>query len=149
MKQGRIFTEVDVELLLEQVLNGLRFLKNHLGIIHRDIKPQNILIVTEGIYCLTDFGISKSFERDLNTTRIPTRFLETVDFSRGTEMYFAPEIMKVCKLYVQGLLRLEEQDRFVFNAERCDIFSLGLTCLQILNGFKPTQLNGLNSENGE
>jgi serine/threonine protein kinase len=45
--------------MLEQVLSAMRYLKNQLGIIHSDIKPQNILLKEDGTYCLADFGISK------------------------------------------------------------------------------------------
>jgi serine/threonine protein kinase len=58
--------------LLEQVLHGLRFLARRIGIIHRDIKPQNILKMEDGNYCITDFGISKIIEKQSDGHTINT-----------------------------------------------------------------------------
>jgi serine/threonine protein kinase len=49
--------------MLEHVLLGLRFLKTNIGMIHRDIKPHNILKMDDGNYCITDFGISKIVDK--------------------------------------------------------------------------------------
>jgi serine/threonine protein kinase len=57
-------SEFETEEMLEQILSALRYLKNQFKIIHRDIKPANILILEDGTYCLTDFGISKLLEMD-------------------------------------------------------------------------------------
>jgi serine/threonine protein kinase len=89
----KIFSEIEIEILLQQVLNGLHFLKNYIGIIHRDINPKNILILEEGVYCITDFGISKVISRNSNrnSVSISKVFTKTVD--AGTKEYVAPEIL--------------------------------------------------------
>ena len=78
------------------MLSGLRFLKNHLRILHRDIKPHNILVQADGAsYCLADFGISKVLDRNENT--LSQRKLETQNVAQGTLDYLAPEIVELWK----------------------------------------------------
>jgi serine/threonine protein kinase len=75
------------------VLEGLNFLKNSIGIIHHDINPKNILLMEEGIYCITDFGLSKVINKNSsgNSVSISKVFTKTLD--AGTEEYIAPEIL--------------------------------------------------------
>ena len=63
-----------------EIISGLKYLYTH-GILHRDIKPQNILIHNKTIK-ISDFGFAKSFEKnDLITTFC------------GSPLYMAPEII--------------------------------------------------------
>ncbi len=75
------------------MLDGLHFLKNYIGIIHRDINPKNILLMEDGTHCITDFGISKVINKNSNrnSVSISKVFTKTVD--AGTEEYIAPEIL--------------------------------------------------------
>lgn len=52
-----------------QVLSALEYLHSHKpAIIHRDIKPQNIIITPQGLAMLVDFGISKIYDPNASTT---------------------------------------------------------------------------------
>jgi serine/threonine protein kinase len=81
--------------------------------IHRDIKPQNVLIDAEGRAKLTDFGISRQLEKEGMTAT--GRVLGTTD-------YVAPE---------QAMGRGTDQ--------RSDIYSLGVVLFEMLTGHVPFQ----------
>lgn len=53
-----MFTEEDVKFYLAEQALALNHL-HHLGIIYRDLKPENVLLDSDGHIALTDFGLSK------------------------------------------------------------------------------------------
>lgn len=57
------------------------------GYLHRDIKPQNILKFSTGIYKISDFGLVKNTDNASNTTA-----LTAIGQAMGTQKYMAPEI---------------------------------------------------------
>ena len=83
------------------------------NMVHRDIKPQNVLIDAEGLAKLTDFGISRQLEQDGMTAT--GRVLGTTD-------YVAPE---------QAMGRGADQ--------RSDVYSLGVVLYEMLTGRVPFQ----------
>jgi serine/threonine protein kinase len=97
------FTEVEARLYLAEILVAIEELHKN-GIIHRDIKPDNILLDKDGHIKLTDFGLSKEgmFEKKQTNTMLG-----------GGRSYQLPEVLqelpydKSVDLYLYGLLVFE------------------------------------------
>jgi len=84
------------------------------GIIHRDVKPSNILLTRTGEPLLADFGIAKLVESDESTAD-----LTGSGVGIGTPEYMAPE---------QGLGQVDE---------RSDVYALGVVFYEMVTGSKP------------
>lgn len=97
--------------LFEQIASGLAYAHNK-GILHRDLKPNNILLDEHGTAYLTDFGLA----RPIHTVTTVTQ----ADSIVGTPIYMSPE-----------QLRGERLDH------RSDIYSAGVMLYQMLTGAPP------------
>ena len=91
-----------------QVSLGLEAAHN-VGIIHRDVKPQNIIISTDGKVKLSDFGIAKAINSNTITANV-----------MGSVHYSSPE-----------------QVRGGFSDAKSDIYSLGITMYEMVTGRVP------------
>ncbi|MBF6589685.1 MAG: serine/threonine protein kinase [Ktedonobacterales bacterium] len=103
--------------LAAQVASGL-YAAHQLGLVHRDVKPENILLNTQGQALLSDFGIA----RQVSFTR-PDGALQTLAATGlpvGTPEYMAPE-----------QLRGGNVD------QRADIYALGAVLYELLTGVVP------------
>lgn len=86
---------------------------HELGMIHRDIKPDNILVTKAGIVKVADFGLAKAMDDDVSVTKSGTGL--------GTPLYMPPEQARDAK-YVD---------------QRSDIYALGSTLYYFLTGQSP------------
>ncbi len=68
-REGKPFSETELRRLLERVLDALAYLHDR-GIYHRDIKPGNILMTTDGLPVLIDFGSARQRLSDRSMTVI-------------------------------------------------------------------------------
>ena len=91
-----------------QIARGLEAAHNS-GIVHRDIKPQNILLSNDGKAKITDFGIAKAASSNTITSN-----------AMGSVHYISPE-----------------QARGGFSDEKSDIYSLGVSMYEMLSGRLP------------
>lgn len=101
--------------LITQLLDALAYSHNH-GVVHRDIKPGNIIILADGRIKVTDFGIAKIESSTL------TQFGDVL----GTPSYMSPE-------QFSG----QPVDR------RSDLFSTGVILYHLLTGEKPFPGNSM------
>lgn len=107
-KRGKLPFKEAVSIAI-QVANGLDAAHKH-HIVHRDIKPQNIIISKEGKVKVTDFGIAKvASSSTINSSS-----------TMGSVHYISPE-----------------QARGGYSDERSDIYSLGITIFEMLTGTVP------------
>ncbi|CAH1999168.1 unnamed protein product [Acanthoscelides obtectus] len=77
---------------MKQLIEALAYLHSH-RILHRDLKPQNLLVDKEGHIKLADFGLSRSFS-------LPTR---TYTHEVVTVWYRAPELLLGARMYCTGI----------------------------------------------
>lgn len=96
--------------VMEQLCRAISYAHQH-GVIHRDIKPQNIFLASDGTIKLADFGIA-TFQNANHVTRS--------EIVIGSVHYMAPEIS-------QGHPA----------SERSDIYSMGITFFELITGKVP------------
>ncbi len=115
-REGRM-PEADAIRIIAQVAQGLHRAHKQ-NLVHRDVKPDNILVRADGVAKLADLGLVKETETDLNLTKTGRGL--------GTPHFMAPEQFRNAK-----------------NADsRCDIYSLGATLYQMVTGELPFRSSG-------
>jgi tRNA A-37 threonylcarbamoyl transferase component Bud32 len=111
-RKGVLSVERSLAIAL-QVCSALRHSHGQ-GIIHRDVKPENIMITTDGVVKVADLGLAKRIEAaNDGLTKAGTIF--------GTPYYMAPEQAK----------------NFSDVDQRSDIYSLGVTLYKMITGKVP------------
>lgn len=110
IEEEQVLTWKDTVHFLIQILRALQHAHDK-GIVHRDIKPQNIMMFTDGTIKVMDFGIAK-FARDNGKT--------ATDQAIGSVHYISPE-----------------QASGDVTDEKSDIYSVGAMMYEMLTGKKP------------
>lgn len=106
------FSEIHAVMVVEAVAEALQAASEQ-KIVHRDIKPDNIMLTRRGVVKLADLGIAKNTEDNVKLTR--------THIMMGTPAYLAPE---------------QAKDAHNVDA-RADIYSLGATFYEMLTGQIP------------
>src|SRR5437588_11833824 len=109
VRQGRLWVRDALQLAI-QVARGLAFAHEH-GVVHRDVKPQNVLLNGDGQAKVTDFGIARTLTVD-GVTQTGTVL--------GTSNYIAPEQASGQPVDAQT-----------------DVYSLGVVLYELLAGDVP------------
>lgn len=113
LKRRQTIPERDVSIIINQVAAALDFAHQR-DLVHRDVKPSNIMFTDDGRVVLTDFGIAKSLGgQQSNITVIGTTI--------GTPAYMSPE-------QAQADVEIDH---------RSDIYSLGVVAYHLLTGRVP------------
>jgi serine/threonine-protein kinase len=109
-RTGPLPTRQAIELTLE-IADALAFAHEH-GLVHRDVKPQNVLITPDGEAKVTDFGIARSLDVEQGVTQTGTVL--------GTSNYLSPE-----------------QASGHTTTPATDVYSLGVVLYEVLTGEVP------------
>ena len=110
MSAGRLPLE-EINHLISQIGSALDY-AHRMGVIHRDIKPGNVLIDDQGDIYLSDFGLARMME--------PSQKLTASGVGLGTPAYMSPE-----------------QGQGIKVDHRSDIYSLGIILYEMLTGRVP------------
>ena len=113
LKQSGTLTPMQVCDLISEVASAL-ISAHHNGVIHRDIKPGNILVSTTGQVKVADFGIARALGAGVEQGLTQTGAV------MGTATYFSPE-----------------QAQGASTDQRSDIYSLGIVMYEMLCGVAP------------
>jgi serine/threonine-protein kinase 11 len=105
--KGQRFTEAQAVSVFRQVVDGLLYLHGQ-GMVHKDIKPSNLLLFEDGVVKIADLGVGHSFAS-----------AETVI---GTPLYQAPEFLS---------------DETASDPSKEDVWSLGVTMFESIFGRMP------------
>lgn len=111
-EKGR-FTVYEMMSVAPQIINAIGH-AHKVGVIHRDIKPNNILLGEDGTIKVMDFGLAKVVQADGSQVTV-------THAAAGTLYYMSPEQIK-------GLKNVDK---------RSDIYSLGMTLYEMLAGRTP------------
>jgi len=109
-EQGRI-KEREALYMIQQVAEGLAF-AHKMGVVHRDVKPENIMVTNHGAVKIGDLGLARWKPNEFETN------MSSSGITMGTPNYISPE-------QIYGLKDIDA---------RADVYSLGMTLYHLLAG---------------
>ncbi|KAG0304141.1 hypothetical protein BGZ97_001606 [Linnemannia gamsii] len=111
-KPGKIFTDSECRDVFQQMVLGIEYLHEH-DIVHRDIKPDNLLLSADGTLKIVDFGVSEMFTKKGD---------DMIKKSAGSPAFMAPEL---CRSHGE------------VSGKPTDLWSMGVTLFCIRYGRLP------------
>ncbi|KAI5475809.1 mitogen-activated protein kinase kinase kinase [Pseudohyphozyma bogoriensis] len=129
LEHGRVEEEIVIQVYALQMLSGLIYLHSE-NIVHRDIKPDNILLTGTGELKFVDFGAAKVLAKNSKTIAGRSRVsplagpdgMAEANSLTGTPMYLSPETVKGERRGKKGAM---------------DVWSLGCVILECATGHRP------------
>ncbi|KAG8034288.1 hypothetical protein G9C98_001372 [Cotesia typhae] len=113
-KRGSRLTDNQIGYIIKETVEALIYMHNN-NCIHRDVKGHNILLTENGNIKLIDFGVSTHLNTDISRKNT----------SVGTPYWMAPEV-----------IACEQQLDLTYDC-RCDIWSIGITAIELAEGEPP------------
>ncbi|CDJ40569.1 protein kinase, PfPK7 homolog, putative [Eimeria tenella] len=121
----RTFTEAQAKCFIRDAAEGLAYLHEHLGICHRDLKVDNLLLGADGRVCVGDFGSAEKIGAN-----------GKVRHTKGTYMFMAPE----CLRPVEESKPYEGHD-----GRAADVWALGICAYVMVFGSVPFSASSIES----
>jgi serine/threonine-protein kinase len=109
LAERRVLTPREALTVVEPVLDALAAAHRH-GIVHRDVKPENVILTDDGRVKVADFGLARAATASTSTTGVLL----------GTVAYLAPELV------VRGIADA-----------RSDVYAVGIVLFEMLTGRQP------------
>jgi serine/threonine protein kinase len=106
----QVLTEEQIAVVLHDVLRGVQLIHDRHRIVHRDIKAGNILLTGNGDVKIADFGVSRRFDSDSQSTMTVV----------GTPYWMAPEVIRGAPYSYPA-----------------DIWAIGITAIELAEGSPP------------
>lgn len=123
LKKNKNISEITSKYFMRQIACGLKYLLSK-NIMHRDLKPHNILMFENNILKIADFGLAKNFQtnQEFNTLC-------------GSPLYMAPEIV------INMVNKVKKSERSY--TVKADLWSVGLILLEMIIGRFPIKAQSL------
>src|ERR1022692_2503629 len=112
-KPNQIFSSAEITPWLRELFDALDYAHNYAGIVHRDVKPGNLMLNGRGQLKITDFGLARNIRGSASQDFVDQRVV-------GTEVYMSPEQWSGKEPTVSD-----------------DIYSIGATIYELLTGKPP------------
>jgi serine/threonine protein kinase len=112
-KPGQIFSVAEITPWLRELFDALDYAHNQAGIVHRDVKPANLMLNARGQLKITDFGLARNIRRSPSKDFVDLRVV-------GTDVYMSPQ-------------QWADEEPKVTD----DIYSIGATIYELLTGKPP------------
>jgi serine/threonine protein kinase len=119
LKNKVVFSEQTVAFLVTCIASALDFMHQK-GILHRDVKPDNIMLDEHGFPSLTDFGICHIFDDKTDKESV-----QVCTMASGTKQYVAPEVLTTAHCH----------------GPAADFWSLGVVGYELIYGEQPFEQN--------